>query len=113
MKAIEYPGVETVQIIFNMFRQRPADRFFDLATEADVGVIVRVPLASGMLTGKMQPDTVFTSDDHRSYNAAAKPSTSVRRLPGCRTPRDLLLLPNSGDLCPMGRRWPRWPFGGS
>ena len=68
MKAIEYPGVETVQIIFNIFRQRPADRLFELATNADVGVIVRVPLASGMLTGKMRPDTVFMSDDHRSYN---------------------------------------------
>ena len=51
-----------------MFRQRPADRFFELAAQADVGVIARVPLASGMLTGKMRPDTVFTSDDHRSYN---------------------------------------------
>lgn len=68
MKAIEYPGVETVQIIYNMFRQRPADRFFDLATAADVGVIVRVPLASGLLTGKMTVETAFTPDDHRSYN---------------------------------------------
>lgn len=67
-KAIEYPGVETVQIIYNMFRQRPADRFFDLAMAADVGVIVRVPLASGLLTGKMTVDTTFTPDDHRSYN---------------------------------------------
>ncbi|MEN8238326.1 MAG: aldo/keto reductase [Actinomycetota bacterium] len=68
MKAIEYPGVETVQIIFNMFRQRPADRFFDLAVAADIGVIVRVPLASGLLTGKMRVDTAFAADDHRSYN---------------------------------------------
>jgi aryl-alcohol dehydrogenase-like predicted oxidoreductase len=68
MKAIEYPGVETVQIIFNMFRQRPAERFFDLAIAGDIGVIVRVPLASGLLTGKMRTDTEFASDDHRSYN---------------------------------------------
>jgi aryl-alcohol dehydrogenase-like predicted oxidoreductase len=68
MKAIEYPGVETVQIIFNMFRQRPAERFFDLAVAGDIGVIVRVPLASGLLTGKMRPDTQFAADDHRSYN---------------------------------------------
>ena len=68
MKAIEYPGVETVQIIFNMFRQRPAERFFDLAIAADIGVIVRVPLASGLLTGKMRADTKFAADDHRSYN---------------------------------------------
>jgi aryl-alcohol dehydrogenase-like predicted oxidoreductase len=68
MKAIEYDGVETVQIIYNMFRQRPADRFFDLARAANVGVIVRVPLASGLLTGKMTAATTFTADDHRSYN---------------------------------------------
>lgn len=68
MKAIEYPGVETVQIIFNMLRQRPAERFFDLAVSGDVGVIVRVPLASGLLTGKMRADTEFAADDHRSYN---------------------------------------------
>jgi len=68
MKAIEYPGVETVQIIFNMFRQRPAERFFDLAASGDIGVIVRVPLASGLLTGKMTPDTRFAKDDHRNYN---------------------------------------------
>jgi aryl-alcohol dehydrogenase-like predicted oxidoreductase len=68
MKAIEYPGVETVQIIFNMFRQRPAERFFDLAVAGNIGVIVRVPLASGLLTGKMTPDTTFAADDHRSYN---------------------------------------------
>ena len=68
MKAIEYPGVETVQIIFNMFRQRPAERFFDLAVAGDIGVIVRVPLASGLLTGKMRVDTEFAASDHRNYN---------------------------------------------
>ena len=68
MKAIEYPGVETVQIIYNMFRQRPANRLFNLAMAANVGIIVRVPLASGLLTGKMTADTAFSPDDHRSYN---------------------------------------------
>ncbi len=68
MKAIEYPGVETVQIIYNMFRQRPAERFFDLAKSGNVGIIVRVPLASGLLTGRMNADTVFAADDHRAYN---------------------------------------------
>ena len=68
MKAIEYPGVETVQIIYNMFRQRPAEHFFDLAQASDVGIIVRVPLASGLLSGRMNADTVFAADDHRYYN---------------------------------------------
>jgi aryl-alcohol dehydrogenase-like predicted oxidoreductase len=68
LKAIEYPGVATVQIIFNAFRQRPAELFFREASRRGVGVIARVPLASGMLTGKMRPDTAFAADDHRSFN---------------------------------------------
>lgn len=68
IKAIEFPGVGSVQIIFNIFRQRPADLFFELARERGVGVIVRVPLASGLLSGRMRSDTVFASDDHRNFN---------------------------------------------
>lgn len=68
LKAIEYPGVETVQIIFNVFRQRPAGLFFAEARRRDVGVIVRVPLASGLLSGKMTRETVSAPDDHRSFN---------------------------------------------
>ncbi len=66
--ALENPGVASVQIIFNAFRQRPAERFLAAARAADVGVIVRVPLASGLLTGKFTPSTVFAADDHRLYN---------------------------------------------
>ncbi|MFP4551297.1 MAG: aldo/keto reductase [Spirochaetales bacterium] len=68
IKALDYPGVVSVQIIFNMFRQRPAELFFKLAKEADVGVVTRVPLASGLLTGKMRHDSSFAEDDHRSFN---------------------------------------------
>ncbi|MFU1780097.1 aldo/keto reductase [Haloarcula japonica] len=68
LKAIEYPEVETVQIIFNMFRQRPAERFFEEAKRRDVGVIVRVPLASGLLTGKLSRDMEFPENDHRNFN---------------------------------------------
>jgi aryl-alcohol dehydrogenase-like predicted oxidoreductase len=68
LKAIEYPGVATVQIIFNIFRQRPAALFFEQARHRDVGVIVRVPLASGLLTGKITRETQFAPDDHRQYN---------------------------------------------
>ena len=68
LKAIEYPGVETVQIIFNMFRLRPAELFFEQARKREVGVIVRVPLASGLLTGKFKRDSHFDPDDHRFYN---------------------------------------------
>jgi len=68
IKAIEYPNVTTVQIIFNMFRHRPSELFFSLAKERDVGVIVRVPLASGLLSGKMDASTTFGPDDHRNFN---------------------------------------------
>jgi aryl-alcohol dehydrogenase-like predicted oxidoreductase len=68
LKAIEFPNVQTVQIIFNIFRQRPADLFFAQAKHRRVGILARVPLSSGLLTGKMTRATEFSSDDHRAYN---------------------------------------------
>jgi aryl-alcohol dehydrogenase-like predicted oxidoreductase len=68
LKAIEYPNVATVQIIYNIFRQRPAERFLGAARERNVGVIARVPLASGLLTGKFNRDTHFSATDHRNFN---------------------------------------------
>ncbi|HQQ86167.1 MAG TPA: aldo/keto reductase [Candidatus Marinimicrobia bacterium] len=68
LKAIEFPGVQSVQIIFNMLRQRPADLFFKEAKRKQVGILARVPLASGLLTGKFSPNSTFESDDHRSFN---------------------------------------------
>jgi len=68
LKAIEFPGVATVQIIFNIMRQRPADHFLAEAKRRDVGVLARVPLASGMLTGKMTRSTRFEESDHRQFN---------------------------------------------
>ncbi|MGC9522324.1 MAG: aldo/keto reductase [Anaerolineae bacterium] len=68
LKAIEYPNVKTVQIIFNMFRQRPAGLFFEQAKKKQIGILTRVPLASGLLTGKMTRETTFPENDHRNYN---------------------------------------------
>jgi aryl-alcohol dehydrogenase-like predicted oxidoreductase len=68
LKAIEYDGVATVQLIFNLLRQRPAELFFEQARRRDVGVIVRVPLASGLLTGKFDRNSTFAAEDHRAYN---------------------------------------------
>lgn len=68
LKAIEYDVVATVQIIFNCFRHRPAELFFKEAQRRNIGVIARVPLASGLLTGKMKNDTAFAADDHRNFN---------------------------------------------
>ena len=66
--ALSYPGVKTVQIIFNIFRQKPAEEFFPLAEERNVGVLARVPLASGLLSGRMSADREFAPDDHRNFN---------------------------------------------
>lgn len=68
LKAIEYPNVQSVQIIFNMFRLRPSELFFAEAQRRQVGILARVPLASGMLTGKFTRESTFAADDHRQFN---------------------------------------------
>jgi aryl-alcohol dehydrogenase-like predicted oxidoreductase len=68
LKAIEFPNVQSVQIIFNCFRQRPAELFFAQAKRRQVGILARVPLASGMLSGKFTRDSQFIGDDHRRFN---------------------------------------------
>lgn len=68
LKAIEYPNVQSVQIIFNIFRQRPLDLFFGEAQRRKVGILARLPLSSGMLTGKMDRSSSFEADDHRQFN---------------------------------------------
>jgi aryl-alcohol dehydrogenase-like predicted oxidoreductase len=68
LKAIDYPGCQSVQIIFNIFRQRPAELFLGEAERRRVGVLARLPLSSGMLTGKLKADSQFAPDDHRAFN---------------------------------------------
>jgi len=68
LKAIEYPNVQSVQIVFNIFRQRPLDLFFGEAQRRKIGILARVPLSSGMLTGKMSRASTFDPDDHRQFN---------------------------------------------
>ncbi len=68
LKAIEYPNVKTVQIIFNIFRHRPSELFFEQASRRRVGVLARVPLASGLLAGGLSRDSTFEKDDHRNFN---------------------------------------------
>ncbi len=68
LKAIDYPNVKTVQIICNMFRHRPTELFFKEAQKRNIGIIARVPLASGLLTGKFNKDSTFLKDDHRHFN---------------------------------------------
>ena len=110
--AIENPGVASVQIIFNILRQRPAERFLAAAAAADVGVIVRVPLASGLLTGKLAADSAFAADDHRSYNrdgAAFDRGETFAGVPfevGLRAVEELRpLVPPGTSMAQLALRW--------
>ena len=111
-KAIEFPGVQSVMIIFNIFRQRPAEVFFGEAKRRGVGIIVRVPLASGMLTGKMTHNTTFDRDDHRSFNrqgqAFDKGETfsGVDYETGLKAVEELRpLIPQNMSMAQMALRW--------
>ena len=68
IKAIQYPNVQSVQVIYNLFRTRPAEVLFPMCRQRRVGILARVPLASGLLTGKITKDTTFEADDHRQFN---------------------------------------------
>jgi aryl-alcohol dehydrogenase-like predicted oxidoreductase len=112
LKAIEYPGVSTVQIIFNIFRQRPAELFFEQARLRDVGVIVRVPLASGLLTGKFGRDTQFAPDDHRAFNRHGEQFDVGETFAGVDFERGLevveelrTLVPEGATLAQLALRW--------
>jgi len=72
IKALEYDNVTSIQVIYNMFRQRPHEKLFPMAKEKNVGIIVRVPLASGLLTGKFSKDSTFGEKDHRNFNRDGK-----------------------------------------
>ncbi len=110
--ALEYPGVKTVQIIFNIFRQKPAEEFFPLAEETNIGVIARVPLASGILSGKMTSDRVFASDDHRNFNREGRAFdrgetfSGVSFETGLEAAEELKeLVPDGHTLAQLALRW--------
>ncbi len=114
LKAIEYDNVCTVQIIFNMFRQRPAELFFEQVKKRNIGVLARVPLASGLLSGKMKPETEFAKDDHRNFNRLGKAfdagetfSGLGHDLPNAFAAVDELkaLLPDGVSLAQFALRW--------
>jgi aryl-alcohol dehydrogenase-like predicted oxidoreductase len=102
LKAIEYPNVQSVQIIFNMFRHRPAELFFERAKELKVGIIARVPLASGMLTGKFTSDTNFESDDHRSFNRHGEAFDRGETFSGVPYEQGLKTVEKLKEICPAG-----------
>ena len=112
LKAIEFPNVESVQIIFNMFRQRPAERFLAEAERRAVATIIRVPLASGMLTGKLTATSTFARDDHRNFNRhgeafdVGETFAGVPYEVGLQAVEELKsLLPGGATLAQLALRW--------
>ncbi|MGA7160929.1 MAG: aldo/keto reductase [Bacteroidota bacterium] len=102
LKAIEYPEVQSVQIIFNMFRHRPAELFFDQAQKKKVGILARVPLASGLLTGKFKHDSHFEADDHRNFNRHGEEFDRGETFSGVDFPSSLQAVDELRSICPPG-----------
>jgi aryl-alcohol dehydrogenase-like predicted oxidoreductase len=112
LKAIEFPNVQSVQIIFNIFRQRPAELFFTEAQKRKVGILARVPLASGLLSGKITRESKFAKDDHRNFNrhgeafdrgetfAGVDFETGLRAVEELKT-----LVPENATLAQLALRW--------
>ena len=109
---LAYPNVKTVQIIFNLFRQKPAEEFFPLAEERNIGILARVPLASGLLSGKMSSDRAFAEDDHRNFNREGQAFdrgetfSGVDFETGLEAAEELkLLVPEGHTLAQFALRW--------
>jgi aryl-alcohol dehydrogenase-like predicted oxidoreductase len=112
LRSIEHPDIQSVQIIFNMFRLRPAEEFFPKATERKVGILARVPLASGLLTGKITAETTFPPDDHRNYNIHGEAFDRGETFSGVDLDKGLAaveelkqLVPTGMNLTQMALRW--------
>ena len=112
LKATEYPDLQSVQIIFNMFRLKPATEFFPTAKERKVGVIVRVPLASGLLAGKITAQTKFPADDHRNFNRhgqafdVGETFSGVNLETGLKAVEELkTIVPQGATLAQIALRW--------
>lgn len=112
LRSLRHPGVATVQIVFNLFRHKPAERFFPAAAAAGVGVIARVPLASGLLTGKITGDTTFAETDHRYFNRHGESFDVGETFSGIPVETGLeavaelrSLLPGDGTLAQKAIRW--------
>ncbi|MAS35823.1 MAG: aldo/keto reductase [Anaerolineaceae bacterium] len=108
LKAIEYPNVQTVQIIFNMFRLRPSELFFEQAKKRQVGILARVPLASGLLTGKMTKQTAFAEDDHRLFNREGQAFDKGETFSGVDYETGLAAVEEIRKLLPDGATMPQF-----
>src|SRR5450631_1733433 len=108
LKATEYPNVQTVQIIFNCFRQRPAELFFGEAKRRQVGILARVPLASGMLSGKLTEQTQFEADDHRKFNQKGEAFDQGETFSGVDYETGLAAVEELRALVPKGATLAQW-----
>jgi aryl-alcohol dehydrogenase-like predicted oxidoreductase len=108
LKAMEYPNVQSVQIIFNMFRHRPSELFFEQAKKHKVGILARVPLASGMLTGMLKPDNAFASDDHRAFNRHGEAFDRGETFSGVDYETGLNAVDELKAICPQGMSMTRF-----
>ncbi len=112
LDAIQFPNVKSIQIIFNMFRQKPSEEFFKEAAKRNVAIIVRVPLASGLLTGKMTKDSSFPANDHRNYNIKGEAFDVGETFSGVNFEKGLLaveelkqLLPENFTMADLALKW--------
>lgn len=112
LKSIEFPNVQCIQIIFNMFRHRPSELFFEQAKKRKVGILARVPLASGLLSGKMTRQTLFAKDDHRNFNRhgeqfdVGETFSGVDYDTGLAAVEELkTLLPTGATMAQLALRW--------
>jgi aryl-alcohol dehydrogenase-like predicted oxidoreductase len=112
LRGISHPGVQTVQIIFNMFRLKPAELFFTEAKVKQVGILARVPLASGLLTGKLSKESTFAADDHRQFNREGQAFDKGETFSGVPFETGLaaveelrLLVPPGATLAQLALRW--------
>lgn len=108
LKAIGYPGVQSVQIIFNMFRHRPAELFFTEAIKRQVGILARVPLASGLLSGKLKRETTFEADDHRQFNQKGEAFDQGETFSGVDYETGLAAVEELRPLVPTGVTLAQW-----
>jgi aryl-alcohol dehydrogenase-like predicted oxidoreductase len=108
LKAMEYPGVQSIQVIYNIFRQRPAELLFTEAKKRKVGILARVPLASGLLSGKMTAATTFEADDHRRYNRKGEAFDVGETFSGIPYELGLQLVEELRPLIPKGVAMAPW-----
>jgi aryl-alcohol dehydrogenase-like predicted oxidoreductase len=108
LMAMEYPALQSVQVIFNAFRQRPAELFFGEAKRRQVGIIVRLPLSSGMLTGKMTASTKFAADDHRQFNRNGESFDKGETFSGVPYDVGLAAVEELRPLVPAGATMAQW-----